>query len=159
MRRFLFLFIIFFATVLNAFSQGAQLNVKGTVLDNYGHPLKGVEIKIKNNSVSVISDENGNFELTTAAEAVLVFSSERFNISEVKVSNNHPIVIRLSERYLRASSKENIVQTTDTTNEVEPSNKINVLYEEKYADKILGSVSSVYTNQLSTTPAPLYAYA
>src|SRR6185503_671748 len=37
--------------------------------------------------------------------------------------------------------------------------KVDVLYDTRSADNILGSVSSIYTNQLTSTPAPLYAYA
>lgn len=37
--------------------------------------------------------------------------------------------------------------------------KVDVLYGTRSADNILGSMSSVYTNQLTSTPASLYAYA
>lgn len=149
--------IIFSACVFIAYSQ--QLNVKGTVLDNYGHPLKGVEIKIKNTNTSVVSNEDGSFDINAVTGSVLVFTSERFNVSEVKVLNTNPIIARLSEKYLRTPHNINVAETQDTISIAATSNKIDVLYELKDADKILGSVSSIYTNQLTTTPAPLYAYS
>ncbi|MEP6512542.1 MAG: SusC/RagA family TonB-linked outer membrane protein, partial [Parafilimonas sp.] len=105
------------------------------------HPLQGVEIKVKGSAVSVISDTTGSFKINISQGATLVFSHLQFNAKEVQVTSNSPLIIKLEKKYLQAPDS------------------VNVLYETKQANKILGSVSTIYTNQLTTTAAPLYAYA
>ena len=52
-----------------------QLLVKGTVTDKNTHePLIGVTIKVKGSSLGAISDLDGNFQINTSPEAILVFS-------------------------------------------------------------------------------------
>ncbi len=115
--------------------------VKGTVLDEYGHPLSGVTIAGKGSLSSVVSDNTGSFEISISRGATLVFTHSKYNTTEVRVADSEPIVIKLNMRYLQTPSQ------------------IDVLYETRDENKILGSVASIYTPQLTTTPAPLYAYA
>ena len=99
----------------------AEFSAKGTVLDDYGHPLKGVIISAKNSTISVISDEKGSFEINVIQGSVLIFSYHGFNTQEVKISNNKPVIVMLTKNYL---------QNPDT---------INVLFGVNDADKNLGS--------------------
>ncbi len=144
MRRFIFLVSFLFGTALISFAQkDTGLVLKGTVLDNYGHPLQGVEIKIKNSAEKALSDGDGNFQFNShpAPGFYLIFSHQGFNVSEQKVVNNNPVIVKLTTQYLQTP------------------NVVDVLYDVKDAEKNLGSVSSIYTNQLTTTPSPLYSYA
>ncbi len=123
------------------YSYFAAETIKGTVLDDYGHPLEGATVRVKNAAASVVTNEDGAFEIEAIAGATLVVTVEGFYDSEVKVKGKGPLVIKLMKSYL---------QQPDT---------VNVLYSEKDAQTRLGSMSSIYTNQLTTTPAPLYAYS
>ena len=141
MRKFIILIFVFTGTVIHSFAQKQLAILKGTVLDSYGIPVKGVEIRLKNTAEIVLSSDSGTFEIKGHLGDVLIFSSTTFNKVEKKVFNTNPLVIKLVERYLQTLKE------------------VDVLYEKKLADNILGSVATIYSNQLVTTPAPLYAYS
>ena len=65
-----------------------QLLVKGTVTDKNTHePLIGVTIKVKGSSVGAISDLDGNFQINTSPEAILVFSYVGYLQEEQKAAH------------------------------------------------------------------------
>ena len=143
MRR-LFISIYFITGMLFcSYGQNAPVSrtLTGKVVDVYGQPIEGVEIKAKGSSVAVYSNASGGFELAGVSSSVLTFSRKGYDVITVKGGNKKSLTIQLVESYLK-----------------NPENA-DVLYDVKSKDKILGSVSTVYTSQLVTSPAPLYAYA
>ncbi|MEO6497936.1 MAG: carboxypeptidase-like regulatory domain-containing protein, partial [Mucilaginibacter sp.] len=115
--------------------------VAGNVIDQDAHPLKGVEVTVKGSAVTVKTGEAGSFEVKAATGDIIVFSYPNFNTSEVTVKQDNRLTVKLLETYLNAP---------DT---------INILYGKAKRSNILGSIASVYTNQLTTTPTSLYTYA
>ncbi len=67
-----------------AFAQTQQ--VKGTVLDNLGDPLAGVNIVEKGTTNGTLTDIDGNFALNVARGKTLVFSFIGYRTTEVVVS-------------------------------------------------------------------------
>ncbi len=67
-----------------AFAQTQQ--VKGTVLDNLGEPLAGVNIVEKGTTNGTLTDIDGNFALNVARGKTLVFSFIGYRTTEVVVS-------------------------------------------------------------------------
>ena len=67
-----------------AFAQTQQ--VKGTVLDNLGEPLAGVNIVEKGTTNGTLTDIDGNFALNVARGKTLVFSFIGYRTAEVVVS-------------------------------------------------------------------------
>jgi hypothetical protein len=112
----------------------------GLVLDEYGNPLKGVKVAVKGKADTARTDKYGRFEISAAANNTLVFKAANYNTREVAFKGSD-VTVRLIDTYIKAPSK------------------INVLYGTADADKNLGSISTIYTNQLTTTPATLYTYA
>jgi TonB-linked SusC/RagA family outer membrane protein len=139
--RKLFALILFFLTAsLPVFSQSTA--VKGKLLDEFGHALKGAEIRVKNSSATTVSGDAGEFEIAASTGGLLVISYPNYKSAEARISNlSTPLIIRLSRSFLPKADK------------------LDVLYENRDANKVLGAVSTIYTSQLNTTPAPLYAYA
>lgn len=140
MRKFILLLLpaCFFCATL--FAQ--QLSVTGTIVDEYNRGIKGVNITTPSNSVSVQTGDAGAFSVTAQKGDVLVFSYPGYTTASAVVrSNAQVIVIKLSHNF------------------VPQPDKVDMLYETKSADKVLGAVSTIYNNQLTSTPAPLYAYA
>lgn len=132
------------ALSINANAQNSSLPssaIKGTVLDNYGKPLQGAEVKIKGSVQSVFSAQDGSFEIDASAGTTLVISSNNYYPDEIKVTNGKNLAVRLTPSYLK---------TADT---------VDVLYSVQSSNSVLGSVSTIYSSQLTSTPAPLYAYA
>lgn len=115
--------------------------IKGQVLDNDGIPLPDALVKLKGSSGSVKSDAGGEFRINVSPGTILEVSHTGFYPREVQIKETETIIVRLDQRYL---------QSPDS---------VNVLYDEVSKNNMIGSVTSVYTDQLSTTPATLYAYA
>ncbi|GAC1309982.1 MAG: SusC/RagA family TonB-linked outer membrane protein [Mucilaginibacter sp.] len=115
--------------------------VTGTVLDEYSQPLKSVEIAIKGKAGAVMSDSHGRFEIDAHAGEILIFSYPDHLVREVHVKGTRPIDVKLEESFLKKPKT------------------IDILYGRASKENVLGSISTIYTNQLTTTPASLYVYA
>src|SRR5260221_10745333 len=113
----------------------------GIVLDEYSQPLKGVKITIKGSTDFTTSGDKGQFEINAAPGAILVFNYTDHFVREVTIKNNGKLTVKLDETYLKNP------QTID------------VLYGRESKVSELGAISTVYTNQLTTTPASLFTYA
>lgn len=113
----------------------------GIVLDEYSQPLKGGKIQIKGKAGFTTSDAAGQFQIDAAPGATLVFSYPDHVVREVTIKNNGKITVKLDDNYLR-----------------NPQN-IDILYGTQKKESELGAISTLYTNQLTTTPASLFVYA
>lgn len=71
--------------------------VTGTVTDDLGAPLPGVNVVEKGTTNGVSTDFDGNFSLNVPNSATLVFSSLGFSTKEVLVSGQSVINVSLSE--------------------------------------------------------------
>jgi len=124
-------------------SQGNKTTdmVTGTVINQESHTLKDVKVSVKGSTTFVKTDDNGHFEISAPDGSVLIFQIPNYYVGEATVQANKDMTVRLLDSYLQAP------QTID------------VLYGTQSAESELGAVSTVYTNQLTTTPASLYVYA
>ncbi|MDR3261042.1 MAG: TonB-dependent receptor [Tannerella sp.] len=72
--------------------------ITGTVSDDMGEPLPGVNISLKGTTTGVISDANGHYSISVPGrDAVLVFSYIGFAVREITVGNRTNIDVALSE--------------------------------------------------------------
>src|SRR5690606_11221750 len=71
--------------------------VSGTVSDNMGTPLPGVNVVEKGTTNGTSTDFDGNFSIEVANNATLVFSSLGFTTKEMAVSGQSTINISLEE--------------------------------------------------------------
>ena len=125
----------------------------GLVVNEYGRPVPGVSVRIKGQTTPVVTDGNGVFELQAPPGTVLLLQHPLYNMEEVK-TGSRDLVIRLTSLYLKNTYLYRAA--TDTNASLVQDRKIDVLYGEARASSLIGSVSSVYNKQLSTTPTPLY---
>ncbi|WP_407430529.1 SusC/RagA family TonB-linked outer membrane protein [Arcticibacter sp.] len=92
-------FFIFYYGLVNASSHleanQADIVVRGTVKADDGESLPGVSIAVKGTGVGAVTDVNGNFSLTVAEDAVLVFSYIGFSTQEVNVGGRTQISVTL----------------------------------------------------------------
>lgn len=70
--------------------------VSGTVTDAKGETLPGVSITVKGTAMATQSDVNGNYRITAAPNAVLVFSYLGFTKQEINVNNQSNINVTLA---------------------------------------------------------------
>lgn len=74
------------------------IQISGTVTDNEGNPLPGVNIVLKGTITGTITDTNGNFSIEVDDPAsVLVFSYVGYQVQEVLVGNQTTMNITLLE--------------------------------------------------------------
>ena len=76
----------------------AQTSINGTVTDESGEPLPGANVLEKGTTTGVISDFNGNYEITVSSDsATLEFSYLGFETQEISVSGKTLIDVELKE--------------------------------------------------------------
>ena len=89
-------FVTFMLALLATTALFAQNKVKGTVSDNLG-PAIGVSVVEKGTSNGVITDLDGNYEITVKPGATLVFSSIGYATQEIAVGSQSVINVLLKE--------------------------------------------------------------
>ncbi len=95
MNTKILMFLFLFAAT---FSFSQNLDVSGTVTDQAGVPLPGVNIIIKGTSKGATTDFDGNFSLNDVPiRSVLVFSYLGFQSQEITISNQNSLNITLQE--------------------------------------------------------------
>ncbi len=103
-----------------------QKTLTGTITDNYGVPLPGVNVIVKGTSTGTSTDFDGNFSLDVEEGAILVLSYIGFKTVEIVVGNQTEINVTLEED---AASLDEVV--------------INALGFAVKTDKLGSAVSSV----------------
>ena len=82
--------------MINSFESLQPLTITGTITDDTGEPLPGVNILIKGTTTGSISDRDGNYSIDVpSAEAVLVFSYIGYSVNEIAVGNQTSIDVTL----------------------------------------------------------------
>lgn len=116
--------------------------VTGVVVDENNRPVKSAHIVNKDKNSTAETDNGGNFGINAAEGDVLEFTYTNHYVSDITVgSANQVIKVRMLDKYLQTRSD------------------VNMMYQSQSQESLLGSVATVYTNQLTTTPATLYVYA
>ena len=77
--------------------KNTQNQVTGTITDDFGVPLPGVNVIIKNTSKGTSTDFDGNFSLNVEEGAILIISYIGFNTVEIVVGNQTVINVTLEE--------------------------------------------------------------
>lgn len=89
-------FVTFMLALLATTALFAQTKVRGTVSDNMG-PAIGVSVMEKGTNNGVITDLDGNYEITVKPGATLVFSSIGYATQEIAVGSQTVINVLLKE--------------------------------------------------------------
>lgn len=75
-----------------------DININGTVWDEQGNPLPGVNVMVKSANIGTTTDVNGNYFLAVPGKgSVLVFSYIGFETKEVRVGSQININVNLTE--------------------------------------------------------------
>ncbi|WP_395062312.1 SusC/RagA family TonB-linked outer membrane protein [Flavobacterium sp.] len=92
--------ILLFALFLTSFVGFSQTNeISGKVIDATSNlPLPGVNVVIKNSTIGVVTDLDGNFKISKLSnDAVLIFSYVGYKTYQYKVTKNEKVVIKLTD--------------------------------------------------------------
>lgn len=116
-------------------SAAKDLNVRGRVLDDQGHPLSGAVIKIKGGNKATTTNTNGEFELKYVPEGtILLISYLGFETKAVKAEQNIGTIT--------------LATNTDKLQEVE----INAGYYTINKRELTGSISKITASTIEKQP-------
>jgi TonB-linked SusC/RagA family outer membrane protein len=89
----------FFLTFLLgvSYSFGQNIPLSGTVVDQEGSPLPGVNVILKNTSKGVITDFDGNYEIDVPSDGIMVFSFIGYITEEIPVDGRNILNVSLEE--------------------------------------------------------------
>lgn len=85
------LVLIFISTLCLSFTAISQNTVSGTITDEEGQPIPGVNILEKNTTNGFVSDFDGNYTMSVGDNATLIFSYIGFKTQEIAVNNRSAI--------------------------------------------------------------------
>ena len=116
--------------------------VSGTVTDNSGDPLPGVNVVVKGTLIGTVSNNDGGFTINVPnSDAVLVFSSVGFTTQEMIVGINRTINLAMEE-------------DTQMFEEI-----VVVGYGVQKKETVTGSVTTVRGEELMKSPATNLSHA
>jgi TonB-linked SusC/RagA family outer membrane protein len=96
----IFLVLLFYVLIV-PIQLSAQTNqVSGTVRDNKGQPLPGVNVLVKGTTTGTATDIDGNFALNATSSDVLIVKFLGYVSQEVTVGTNSTLAITLKEEVL-----------------------------------------------------------
>lgn len=111
---------------------------KGIVVDEYRRPIAGVEVTIKRSNIRTVTAEDGTFSFDSSSGNKLMLSHPDYMGKEVRLPKNlkagKTLKIQMKEKFFKNPSVLDMPYGKSVTK-----------------DKFLGSASTVYTDQLSTT--------
>ncbi len=84
-------------TIERSLPTGSQITINGTVLDNSGAPLPGVNIIVDGTSNGTQSNFDGDYRINVSVGEVLVYSYVGFTTLETTVQNSGNINISMNE--------------------------------------------------------------
>ncbi len=90
------------------FTFAQEKSISGTVTDDKGLPLPGVNILVKNSTTGTQSDFDGNFSIKANKGSVLTFSYLGFKAQEIAVGDSNTINVQLAAD---ASELEEVIVT------------------------------------------------
>lgn len=118
-----------------------SITIKGTVKDNTGEAIIGANVKEKDTTNGMITDFDGNFQLSVQKNAILVISYIGYTTQEIPVGENTNLNIVLKED---AKALEEVVV---------------IGYGTARKSDVTGSIASVGGDKLREVPATNITYA
>lgn len=96
MKTILFLFFVSLWFPPHVFAQTTTIKVGGTVTDAKGMPILGVNVIEKGTNNGVVTDFDGNYEITVPKGATLIFSYLGFATVEEVVDDQSNLDISMT---------------------------------------------------------------
>lgn len=118
----------------DATSPPYQVTITGTVVDNFGAPLPGTNVIVKGTTNGTQTDFDGNYSITAASDATLIFSYVGFKTIEIPVNGNSTVDASMQED---AAALDEVVVTG---------------YGTQTRGELTGSVGTVDVSEATKTP-------
>jgi TonB-dependent starch-binding outer membrane protein SusC len=113
-----------------------NISVKGRVTNERGQPVAGASVMLKETSIGVTTNENGEYQISAPANGVLVISSVGYPTKEIPVNGR---------------ATQNISLTTTNT---DMEQVVVVGYGTQRKKNVTGSVASISGDAMREVPSP-----
>jgi len=133
----------------------AQTPLHGTVVDDYGYPVQAAVVRVRGDRTSVLTDKDGGFQLNAAAGATLIVERPGFYTAEVRGRGAKALIVRMNRSFLQQPVESGDTILVPYTRKA----RLNVLYGQADRASFTGSIATVGSSQLGSTPATGYLYA
>ena len=159
LRKALLFFAVACLCTVTVFAQGG-IQVSGTITDYTGEPLIGVNVSVKGTTIGMVTNVNGNFNLTVPnRNSVLIFSYVGFTTKEITVGSQTVFNLTLEEGVeieevvvtalgIKRQTKALSYSATEMKGE-----DLAITPELNVMNSLLGLVAGVDINNLGTGPA------
>ncbi|WP_163407974.1 SusC/RagA family TonB-linked outer membrane protein [Flavobacterium ajazii] len=97
LKRCSFILFALMSMVTHAQTSGGQIKIKGTVTDNSGLLLPGVNVTEKSSKNTVTTDYSGKYEISVKPGATLVFSFIGMKKTEIPLNGRTNLDVKLQE--------------------------------------------------------------
>ncbi|MES2276112.1 MAG: SusC/RagA family TonB-linked outer membrane protein [Bacteroidota bacterium] len=132
-------------------------SIAGTTLDNNGKPLANVKVVNLSRGNSSLSNAKGKFLLTGQAGDRLSFEHPEYYYQEISWNGKQNFITQLSGKFLPVNNLN--ANRKDTSLRNDPTAYIDVLHGRQLKQDVLQSISTVNTNQLTTSPSSQFLQA
>lgn len=96
MRKKLPIWKVFILSLISCYSMAQSVNVTGTVVEDDGAPLYGVNVTVKGTTNGTITDDAGKYSITVTKGATITYSYVGFESQDITVGNANVINVTLS---------------------------------------------------------------
>ncbi|MCD7925655.1 MAG: TonB-dependent receptor [Bacteroides sp.] len=125
----------------------AQNKVKGTVSDENGEPLIGVNILIKGTTNGTITDINGTYEINASSDATLLFTYIGYTDKEVQVRKQSVINVIMKDD--SQSLEEVVVVGYGTVKKRDLTGSVSSIGSDKLKERSFGNALQSMAGQVS----------
>ncbi|WP_455666555.1 SusC/RagA family TonB-linked outer membrane protein [Phocaeicola sp.] len=125
----------------------AQNKVKGTVSDENGEPLIGVNILIKGTTNGTITDINGTYEINASSDATLLFTYIGYTDKEVQVKKQSVINVIMKDD--SQSLEEVVVVGYGTVKKRDLTGSVSSIGSDKLKERSFGNALQSMAGQVS----------
>lgn len=130
-----------------------QFPARGLVVDDFGNPVKGVLVIAEGDTVA-ISDDDGNFDLIKPYAESLSLAHASFYVKVIDLNKVNFVPFQEGD----SVGVKNFFIVNLSRNLLESSERIDLVYGSTNRSENVGAVSTINTDQLTTTLAPSIAY-
>ncbi len=127
--------------LFSLWSYGQTRNIRGTVTDETGAPMVGVNVIIKGTTTGAVTNSSGNYEIETSVGSTLSFSFIGYTTKEIVVGSQSVINVQM------------------TMEELGVGEVVVVGYGTQRREAVTGSVASIGGEELREIPASNFTQA
>ncbi len=150
MKKYYWICLLFFTQLLSA-----QVTVTGTVIDaETSEPIPAALVYEKTTKTSTIANENGEYQITVATDAILVFRSLGFFSDTIAVNGNTILNVSLKENgvllretVITALGQESQEEKLGYAIEIVESKEISDVKSVNFVDNLAGKVAGLTISQ------------